>query len=1085
MEILPGTEVLARGLRWEVVFSQPAGEQQLYRLRSVESAWQGRELDVLVPFEKVEPVARDFEPTKAALLQQWRVFHQAFLLEQALGTDALLAAQPGRLTIAAYQLVPVMRALRMSRPRLLLADDVGLGKTIEAGLILAELIARRRAHRILIVSPAGPLMSQWQQEMRERFGLRFAVLDSQSVQQLRFSNEAGANPFDHEAFGLISIDYAKQEKVLQDLERTQYDVVVVDEAHHCVSLGKAGDREDSQRRKLAEVLARRSDALLLLTATPHDGFDPHFASLVELLDPSLVDGRGALRGEKYQEHVVRRLKRHIKDPATGQPMFRERKVHPIQVSCGRRSESNYAQFQESFLSLVAPQLRRALKRGEYAEVLAFISLLKRSVSTASACASTLRVVADHLEERIEKGQEAQEARKQRIRTLRDLQRRKDRFGYLSPEEEQDQAQLEAEDVAGHLLEEGAEELERKLGLFEREARREREQLKSRGTTRDALRVLARLAEEASAEDPKLEELVAQIQSVRAQEPAANILVYTEYTDSQRAVIARLERERKAGKLTGRVLELSGATPDSKGEASDPDATPAGRQEVTGLFTSVDDLVLVSTDASAEGLNLHERCHHLIHVELPYNPNRLEQRNGRIDRFGQKHDPQVRYLYLAGTFEERLLIRLVARYEAQLKRLKFVPNTLGISVANASMRLLEGLADEDRELFKAGKPVTLAALPADDTTTPAYQDMLSEIDRVFTSFEKAAKTHAWLGEAGLGASEAHVQEADRARERAEELGAVDLLGFVVDALRTESPEADAVREQDGVWELKLPRAWSVGMEDVPGLEPEKQLLRVTTDVEALRDADGHRLGYLGRAHPTVRRAIDRVRNVQFSRDGQLLDRRVSAAKTDAKEPALLFTFLGRVQSGAGRELERVLAVRISKSGKLDTVPSHRDWSELAAAERALSTKGVWAKHFGDWAKPDDERARRAAEECFAAFAADFAMSHQGVLDEEKRSLDVWLRARAHELCGPRVAQAELFEEGNSGLTAPKWKILADDAGRLAAFASDAAVAPHSRSEARTVLEIQARRAADLARRAALEPPKVVPLGILMLVPEQER
>lgn len=105
------------------------------------------------------------------------VYHQAFILEQALGPDALLAVQPGRLRMEPYQLVPVLRAIQMSRVRLLLADGVGLGKTIQAGLVLTELIARRLAHRILIVTPAGPLLKQWDVEMRERFGIRFTVSD--------------------------------------------------------------------------------------------------------------------------------------------------------------------------------------------------------------------------------------------------------------------------------------------------------------------------------------------------------------------------------------------------------------------------------------------------------------------------------------------------------------------------------------------------------------------------------------------------------------------------------------------------------------------------------------------------------------------------------------------------------------------------------------------------------------------------------------------------------------------------------------------------------------------------------------------
>lgn len=139
------------------------------------------------------------------------------------------------------------------------------------------------------------------------------------------------------ALCLTSIDFAKRERVLQDLERTSWDVIVIDEAHHCVRMGGVGDFEDSWRRRLAEVLARKSDALVLLTATPHDGYDPHFASRVELLDPSLVDGRGALRGEQFRGHVIGRPKEDIKDPRTGRCVFQQRHVTPCPVSRGPRT----------------------------------------------------------------------------------------------------------------------------------------------------------------------------------------------------------------------------------------------------------------------------------------------------------------------------------------------------------------------------------------------------------------------------------------------------------------------------------------------------------------------------------------------------------------------------------------------------------------------------------------------------------------------------------------------------------------------------------------------------------------------------
>src|SRR5262245_41456758 len=419
LNLLPGTVVSARGLRWEVVTSQNLGPQTLVRLRGTDNAVLGQELDILFPFESVEAIRHELRPDRAAPLANWLVYHQAFLLEQALGPAALLAIQPGRLRIEPYQLVPVLRAIRMSRARLLLADGVGLGKTVQAGLVITELIARRLAHRVLIVSPAGPLLEQWRTEMSERFGLRLEEVDRSKLDEIRRRTELGSNPFDYLPLALVSVDFLKQERILDQLDRSSYDIVVIDEAHHCMDVGAGQEREDSLRRRLAEVLARRSDSLLLLTATPHDGHDRSFASLCELLDPSLVDGRGVLRGERYRGHVVRRLKKHILDPQTKQPLFKERTVTPIPVTANPKKHGAFVDLQRSLLDLVAPELKRAFRNRNYSDVLAYMALLKRSVSTANACKRTLTVVADRFQQFLTDTAEQQELRRQRVKTLRE------------------------------------------------------------------------------------------------------------------------------------------------------------------------------------------------------------------------------------------------------------------------------------------------------------------------------------------------------------------------------------------------------------------------------------------------------------------------------------------------------------------------------------------------------------------------------------------------------------------------------------------------------------------------------------------
>ncbi len=1064
-ELLPGTEVKARGLRWEVVFSQSLGPQTLFRLRGLDSAVLGQELDLLHPFEQIEPLIHELRPDRAAPLINWLVYHQAFLLEQALGPNALLAVQPGRLRIEPYQLVPVLRAIRMSRVRLFLCDGVGLGKTVQAGLVLTELMARRLAHRILVVSPAGPLLEQWKTEMSQRFGLRLEVIDRAKLEEVRRSTELGSNPFDHIPLGLVSIDFLKQERVLDQLDRASYDVVVIDEAHHCMDIGGGQDREDSQRRRLAEVLARRCDAFLLLTATPHDGNDRSFASLCELLDPSLVDGRGSLRGEQYRPYVVRRLKKHIRDPKTGNAFFKERIVTPVPVVAEPQRHARFMQLQRGLLDLLAPELRRAFRNKSYSDVLAFIALLKRSVSTVAACRATLGVVSDRFEAVLVGKVESQESRRQRRRTLREYLRKQERFGTVSTEEEAERTLLEAEDLVQQLAE------------VQREIRRGTYQMAKVSNVVEHLEELIELADAAIAQDPKLHQLVAEINAIRQQEPKANVLVYTEYVDSQQAAIKAL----KATPGMGTVLTMCGDDNDKV------------RAATTERFRTQQGVVLISTDSAAEGLNLHQRCHHLIHLELPFNPNRLEQRNGRIDRYGQQHNPIVRYLYLQKSFEDRILLRLIAKYERQRARLTFVPNTLGLTTSSdaSQVRLLKGLMDEDTKLFQQ-EPTLFDFHEGDESqgADEATKELLEEIDRSLKGYEQAARTSAWLGEAGLNAEEPLLEEATEARALGGRVSKVDLAAFVCNAVRLHGGQV-AGRIDDDHFTLRLPPAWCHGLEDLPGYDPSKRLVRLTTKLDVTRDSADNPVGYLGRAHPLVRRALDRVRNLSFGGTATTgRDPRASAAVADVPEPTLLYTFLGRLSSRAGRELERVLAVQVIASGTTHVFDTAAQWAPLADPDKAIRTTDLWDQHFKTWGQDAGDRAEQAALASFQPLAQQFVAERTRSLEAERESHQQWLQKRCEEITGtPQKAavQRTFFDDvsasGGEAVAPPAWISIADPAERLAAFATDHHQPPSKRTEADGVLRVYRQRTAILDSLAALGEPEMIPLGVLMLIPEE--
>jgi superfamily II DNA or RNA helicase len=1058
MEPSPGARVRARGLDWDVIEVEPLGQQQRMRLRCASGDLAGLEWDLLSPAETVSVAQAELRPDHPGTLQSWRLYHAACLLDQLPGPAQLLATQPGRLTIEPYQLVPMLRALDMPRPRLLLADGVGLGKTIQAGLIAAELIARRQAHRILIVVPAGALLVQWDQELRSRFGLRFTRLASAAdLREARNGMELGGNPFNSAAMCLTSLDFAKQEQVLEHLERAAWDLAIIDEAHHCADTGAAGDA--ILRRRLAEVVARRSDGLLLLSATPHDGHDPHFASLLALLDPSLLDGDGKPAGQAYRQHVVRRLKCHIIDPATGRSAFRERRIVPVRIDPAALSEPVRA-FHRELSALVAPRLKRAAGDDRFSDALAFVSLLKRSVSTIAACMATLMVVAARLGEPASQDKASRDkaagdkaagddmaARRERARALRAYRRRIQRFGVLEPGAEDDAARLEAEEIAAACP-----------GVA-------------------SIQALLALGAIARRHDPKLAALLTEIRLIRIAHPRANVLVYTEYADSQAEAIAAL---RAARGLAGDILAISGHNPDIE------------RTRAAERFAADDALILVSTDSLAEGLNLHRRCHHLIHLDLPYNPNRLEQRNGRIDRYGQRHDPDIRYLYLGGTFEERLLLRLIAKYEKARHRLEVMPDTLGVTAdtQDTEAALMAGFAEQPASLFPDDTPaIRTLDRAAEETHTAAYRELLREIDRAYHGFDQMAARHGWLADRGLNADTAQLSAADAARRAGSGLvGQIDLFAFTTAALgsspgaaRGAAPEGAArggpaqEAAQGGVQRpggpLPVPAEWAAGADSVAAREMAADRMPIGWD----RDA-GAAESFIGQVHPLVRRAVTHARRVADDHT----DARVSAARGDAGAPfSVLLTFSAELRDATRSAFQQLLAVLVPATGATVEIAEPSGWLRLGAAERAVPPDGLWQRCFAGWVPARMPEATALAAASMARIATAFTAHRAATLSREEARLAGWLRVRADALCGAAIpVTADLF---GSPSVQPAWRTDAPPADRLAAYAAEPAHPAPRRREANFALEHAAERLRALRQQAVLAAPILRPIGLLMLVP----
>ena len=275
-----------------------------------------------------------------------------------------------------------------------------------------------------------------------------------------------------------------------------------------------------------------------------------------------------------------------------------------------------------------------------------------------------------------------------------------------------------------------------------------------------------------------------------------------------------------------------------------------RASAAHLFAESTGLILITTDSFAEGLNLHRRCFHLLHLDLPYNPNRLEQRNGRIDRYGQSREPEIRYLYIPGTFEESLLLRLIAKYEKARAALDVMPDTLGVTADAAAVdaTLTSGLSEEPADLFGPETEIIRTLDRAAEATSPASMaELMREIDRAFDAFELMAVSHGWHGLHGINASAEQLARAERSMGPSPP--ADDLPTFVGAVI-----EAETGRTASRGDEIRLPANWTHGLDGLPGYDASSAVLRFTRDVDEFRDPTGRDVGFLGRAHPLAFRAI---------------------------------------------------------------------------------------------------------------------------------------------------------------------------------------------------------------------------------------
>lgn len=517
-----------------------------------------------------------------------------------------------------FQMVPLLKAMRMPRVSLLLADDVGLGKTVEAGLILSELILQRRIQRVLILTPAS-LRHQWQQEMKEKFSLAFEVIDRPQTHQLRKRLGLGANPWRASPHAIASYHYLKQPDVLEDFLATcrvpegsphlPWDLLIVDEAHN---LAPSAFGESSDLSRMLRQISPYFEHKVFATATPHNGRTRCFSGLLEMLDPSRFSQTSAFTpAERARVHevVVRRLKSDI-NQVTRPPRFTERhlesvglRLSPLEVSLGEA----FSNFRAALLGC----LGRAPRGDRTAGFFAVEVLGKRRLSSLHAFANSWSRLLEGAAAEAEVPASDVRASERAVR-----------------EEAADDTELEsrtgyAAEVIGTWLRPFADALSAEIAAVT-------------ATLADL-----GLAEYGPAVEPVADTRFDALRRVidnrlrthregRAEWAAEErMVVFTEYKTTLDTLVARL---RKHYPDDGAILQLYGS-----GEMDDHE-----REAVKRAFNDPASAarILVATDAASEGLNLQRTARYLHHFDIPWSPSRLEQRNGRIDRYGQSRDVTV-------------------------------------------------------------------------------------------------------------------------------------------------------------------------------------------------------------------------------------------------------------------------------------------------------------------------------------------------------------------------------------------------------------------------------------------------------------
>ena len=664
----PGARLLIRDQEWVVRSTRRTlGNDHLIRVVGLtplvrDESWQfiqGRENAIIEVNPKETKLVHDSSPNYLAA----RLHIESLLRTTPPPDNKLYLGHRGAMDELLYQREPALLALKRPRPRILIADGTGLGKTLEAGILIAELIRRGRGKRILVVSLAS-MLTQFQKELWSRFSIPLVRLDSIGIAHVRDQLPSGHNPFHHFDRAIISIDTLKNATTWRPfLEKSYWDIVVIDEVQN---VAKKKNQRVSLRHQLADILASRCDSLIMLSATPHDGQAESFASLIKMLDPTVIaDEKNYTKDDLEGKNLlIRRFKKDIR----GQARLLKRE---IELKHATASEE-----EERVFRVIADTRHKQLSRRTGDGWLLRTTMEKAALSSPFACLESVN-------NRVKKLEKAEKIDHDLLpwRMMRDALEKID-----APE---------------------FSKYQRLLNIIR----------EWNWTGRDA---------------------------------HDRLLIFTERIATLNFLKDHLASDLKLKEDAIQVLH---------GTLSD-----VQQQQVVDQFGQDQSPVrlLISTDVGSEGINLHYHCRRLIHFDIPWSLMRFQQRNGRIDRYGQKRKPQIVYLITKSENEKfkgdtRVLELLIEKEKQAEKNLGDQATLMGVYQIEEEERLVREAMEDGMTKEEAEQHITarsrkqeedpgfdpLAALLNAVPLTTATESVTEKLPSLFETdyaYSKAALNH---------------------------------------------------------------------------------------------------------------------------------------------------------------------------------------------------------------------------------------------------------------------------------------------------------------------------------------------------------